>query len=140
LFVLVALGPLAKVGGAWPPALSLAARGAGLLLMAGGGLFGLAALLHLGRNLSPLPHPTDDATLVDYGAYRLVRYPIYGGLIAASFGWGLFTHSVVTLLLAAVLFAFFDVKARREEHWLEKRLPAYAEYRRRVRKFIPWVY
>ena len=62
------------------------------------------------------------------------------GLILAAFGYGLWVHGWLTLLYAAILFAFFDVKSRREERWLEERYADYPEYRRRVRKLIPWVY
>jgi protein-S-isoprenylcysteine O-methyltransferase Ste14 len=39
-----------------------------------------------------------------------------------------------------VLAAFLDRKAAREERWLEEKFPDYPEYRRRVRKFIPFLY
>ena len=35
---------------------------------------------------------------------------------------------------------FFDIKSRREERWLMARFPAYASYRKRVRKLIPLIY
>ena len=43
-------------------------------------------------------------------------------------------------LWAALLLVFFDIKSRREEAWLVARFPAYADYRRRVRKLIPFIY
>jgi protein-S-isoprenylcysteine O-methyltransferase Ste14 len=36
-------------------------------------------------------------------------------------------------------FAFFDYKAGKEEAWLTQRHPEYADYARRVHKFVPWV-
>lgn len=44
------------------------------------------------------------------------------------------------LLVAAMLIPFFHAKARREERWLREKFPEYAEYERRVRRFIPWIY
>ena len=38
------------------------------------------------------------------------------------------------------LLVFFDVKARREEAWLVAAYPAYEDYRRRVRKLLPFIY
>jgi protein-S-isoprenylcysteine O-methyltransferase Ste14 len=99
-----------------------------------------AGVLRLGGNFSPLPHPKDTAVLVDGGVYGVVRHPIYAGLILGSFGWGLLTNSVVTLALAAGLLLLFDFKARREEAQLALKFPAYADYRRRVRKFVPFIY
>ncbi len=141
LFGLIALAPLAGWGGqGWPAPWGWAARIAGLALGAMGGTLGLAGLLGLGRNLSALPHPLDDAQLVEHGAYRLVRHPIYGGLLLGAFGWGLLTHSWLALLGAAALFVWFELKTRREEARLAEKFPGYADYRGRTKKFFPWIY
>jgi protein-S-isoprenylcysteine O-methyltransferase Ste14 len=142
LFALIALAPLASFdGGAWPAPWGGLARAAGLLLGAAGGLLSLWGLLGLGaRNLTALPHPTPEADLVETGPYGLARHPIYGGLLLAALGWGLLTHSGLALLLAAALLALFELKTRREEAQLLRRFPRYADYRRRVRKFIPFIY
>lgn len=140
LFVLIAAGPWLAGTQVGPDSLRVPALAVGGVLCAAGGLLGTAGLFGLGRNLSALPHPKDDAELVQSGAYRFVRHPIYCGLIVAAAGWGLAFRSVLTLGLALALFAFFDVKSRREERWLVRKFPAYAAYRQRVRKLIPFVY
>ena len=117
-----------------------ALRIAGGALIAAGALIAVAGALSLGKNLTPLPHPVDSATLVESGAYRLVRHPIYSGLCLAAIGWALWCNSAITLLCAAVLFVFFDIKSRREERWLAERFANYADYRRRVKKLVPFVY
>ena len=94
----------------------------------------------MGKNLTPLPRPKENATLVVSGAYRLVRHPIYSGITFMAFGWGLWLHSWLTIGYALLLFAFFDIKSRREERWLEEKFPEYAVYRKRVRKLVPFVY
>jgi protein-S-isoprenylcysteine O-methyltransferase Ste14 len=141
IFLLVAFGPRDMPGSpAWPEPWALIASVAGVALMLAGAALAAAAMLRLGGNLSALPYPKDGAPLVETGPYRIVRNPIYSGLIMAAFGWGLFVHGWLTLLYAAVLFAFFDVKSRVEERWLWGRFPGYAEYAKRVRKLVPWVY
>ena len=115
-------------------------RLAGLLVLAGGGVLGTAGGLALGRNLSPFPKPVEDGYLVTTGIYRAVRHPIYAGLVLGTLGWGLLMNSLLGVILALVLFLFFDVKSRREERWLLQTYPDYAQYRRRVRKLIPWIY
>jgi protein-S-isoprenylcysteine O-methyltransferase Ste14 len=77
---------------------------------------------------------------VETGPYGWVRHPIYSGLILAAFGWALIAQGWLTLLWAVVLLVFFDIKSRREERWLMARFPAYASYRKRVRKLIPLIY
>jgi protein-S-isoprenylcysteine O-methyltransferase Ste14 len=109
--------------------------GAAGLLLATGGTFGLGR-----ENLSPLPHPRDGATLVQRGAYAIVRHPIYGGFSIAAFGWALAWRSPLAVVAAAILLLFLDLKARREERWLERTFPEYASYKRRVRKLVPLLY
>jgi protein-S-isoprenylcysteine O-methyltransferase Ste14 len=94
----------------------------------------------LGGNLTPFPRPRADAGLVDTGAYRLVRHPIYGGLILGALGWGLATASPAALAGTVVLAVFFDLKSRREEAWLAAQFKGYAAYRSRTRRLIPWLY
>ena len=140
LFGLVIFGPTGSDLHAWPRALATLATPLGLALVAVGGLIAAAAALKLGPNLTPLPHPKDDSTLVDSGLYGLVRHPIYCGLILAAFGWAVYVQGWLTLAWAVVLLVFFDIKSRREEAWLLARFPAYADYRRRVCKLIPFIY
>ncbi len=141
LMALVFLGPRRIAGWpawAWPA--RPAFRAAGIVLMAGGGALLLAALLRLGRGLTPLPYPKEGAALVRSGPYGLVRHPMYGGGLVLALGWALFAGSALTLCYVALLFVFLDLKSRREERWLAGRHPEYAEYRRRVRKLVPFLY
>jgi protein-S-isoprenylcysteine O-methyltransferase Ste14 len=116
------------------------ARVVGGGLMLGGGTLLLAGAIWLGRALTPLPYPKPGAGLVETGPFALVRHPIYGGGLVLALGWALFVQGWLTLGYVAVLFAFLDVKSRREERWLAEKFPTYAAYQRRVRKLIPFVY
>lgn len=141
LLALLVLGPRHVAGlPDWPTWSLQPAHLAGIALLAAGLSLALAAALRLGRNLTPLPHPRDDCTLVTTGPYALVRHPIYSGILLAAFGWGCFVQGGLTLLWAIALFIFFDIKSRREEAWLAARFPDYAGYRRRVRKLLPFIY
>ena len=112
--------------------------GSGLALFGGG--VAVVGVLNLGRNLTAVPHPKEDAVFVEHGVYRFVRHPIYCGIIFGAVGWACLQNSLLALLLALVLFIFFDIKSRREEKWLVEKYPAYPDYQRRVRKLIPLVY
>lgn len=141
ILALVVFGPRTAFGlPAWPQALSAVTASAGLLLLALGSAGLVVGALHLGPNLTPLPHPKDNATLVESGLYGVVRHPIYCALILMAFGWALFVEGSLTLGYAALLTGFFDIKSRREEAWLLIRFPGYAAYQQRVRKLIPYVY
>ncbi len=112
----------------------------GLVCMPVGAAVLVRGLLDLGRNLTPVPRPRPDARLVVGGIYRLVRHPMYLGLLLTAAGWALATASPRTLALAVVLAIFFDLKARREEAWLRERYPTYDTYVARTRRLIPWLY
>jgi protein-S-isoprenylcysteine O-methyltransferase Ste14 len=124
---------------AWPAPIAAIARFAGAALMLAGGALLLAGVLRLGSALTPLPYPKPDAALVQSGPYRLVRHPMYAGGIALAFGWALVVHGWLTLAYATVLLVFLDIKSAREERWLVEKFPDYADYRRRVRKLIPFI-
>jgi protein-S-isoprenylcysteine O-methyltransferase Ste14 len=127
-------------GPLWPPFLAWGARVAGLALAAGSsGLF-VGGVIALGRNLTPFPKPIDDGYLVRSGVYTLVRHPIYSGITLGMFALGLFLNSLPGLTAALVAFLFFDAKARHEERWLRAHYPDYADYSRRTRKLIPFIY
>ncbi len=113
---------------------------AAVLLIAGG--LGLLAAggIWLGRNLTPVPHPKDGSRLVDTGPFALVRHPMYAGGIVLGFGWALYVRGPLTLGYAILIFAFLDIKSRREEQWLREAFAGYEAYQRRVRKLIPFIY
>jgi protein-S-isoprenylcysteine O-methyltransferase Ste14 len=140
-FPLVALATiLGRVGPRLPAPWRRLARPLGLGLIAGGMAVFWAALATLGRNLTPFPRPKEGARLVRTGPYTLVRNPVYAGGIVASLGNALFHGRPLGFIGTALLFAFFDAKARREESFLERQFPEYAAYRRSTSKLIPGVY
>ena len=56
----------------------------GIMAIAAGLILAVRGVLDLGRALTPVPRPRDDAELVETGVYALARHPIYGGLILGS--------------------------------------------------------
>ena len=141
LMALVFFGPRAVNGWpAWPFPMPALSRYAGAALIAIGGALFIAGASALGTNLTPLPHPKRQATLVRTGAYAYVRHPIYSGGILVAFGWALLRQGWLTIGYAVVLLLFLDVKSRYEERRLEEKFAEYRDYRRRVRKLVPFVY
>jgi protein-S-isoprenylcysteine O-methyltransferase Ste14 len=141
LFALIALGPRNLPGtGGWSAPWNTLGIILGLLFGFIGGLLGLAGLFSLGTNITAVPHPKDDAQLVQSGAYRLVRHPIYSGIILAGIGFAFIVNGTLTFLYVLILFIFFDIKSRREEKWLARKFTDYAAYQKRVKKLIPFIY
>ncbi|WP_420643287.1 methyltransferase family protein [Candidatus Leptofilum sp.] len=141
LFGLVAFAPASLPGqAAWSGLWHSLSLIAGFALIGVSGVLVFFGLFSLGSNLTAVPRPKDNAHMVEHGAYRVVRHPIYSGIILGAFGLGLLRGGWLALLYALVLFLFFDIKSRREEKWLHEKYDGYADYQQRVRKLIPFIY
>ncbi|TXF98900.1 isoprenylcysteine carboxylmethyltransferase family protein [Massilia arenae] len=128
----------AQVGPAWPTPTLFGVLGAVGVL---GGIAVLgSSVVSLGKSLTPFPRPRPKAQLVTSGAYRLVRHPIYFGLLLAVLGISLLTFSPLRIVSTLLLGVFFDCKATREETWLLERYPDYSAYQKKVKKLLPYLY
>lgn len=111
--------------------LGAAVIGLGLLVF-------LSALTYLGPNLTPGTEPLPGASLVTRGPYRVIRHPIYTGVITLVTGYTLaWGNAVAALGVFLVATAYFEGKARAEERWLVRRMPGYEDYRRAVPRLFP---
>ena len=139
LFVLIVAAGF-SVNGAWAREARTVTTALGVLLVVSGALLAARGVTDLRDAMTPLPRPRVNGHLVESGAYALVRHPIYGGLVLAALGWGLFTASPIAIGLTVLLLAFFRLKSAREEVWLAEAYPDYREYRARTRRMIPFLY
>ena len=81
----------------------------------------------------------DTCCVVEVGAYRYIRHPLYASLM--FFTWGVFLKDVAwgSGLLAAATTVFLFATARLEEaHSLERFGVSYSQYMKRTRMFIPF--
>jgi protein-S-isoprenylcysteine O-methyltransferase Ste14 len=77
--------------------------------------------------------------LVTAGPYRLVRHPIYSGILLGLVGTSL-AISLIGLVIALVVCAFFVYSATVEERNLTATFPStYPEYREHTKMLIPFV-
>ncbi len=141
LFILVLFGPRNWPGlEPWISPYPQIGAILGAILLLTGGFFIFAGIFSLGANLTAVPYPKAQSTLVQTGPYRFVRHPMYCGGILMAFGCALWVHSWLTLAYALALLVFFDIKSRLEEKWLGDKFSGYSQYQARVRKLIPFVY
>jgi len=97
----------------------------------------VVASLRLGAGLTPTPVPNARGQLATGGLYRLMRHPIYTGVLLIVAGLTIRSGSYVTLAVAAVTVFFFARKARWEEARLCERFDGYAAYASRTPRFVP---
>lgn len=114
--------------------------GIGLALFFAGLAFAVWARVHLGRNWGMPMSQKADPQLVTSGPYRLVRHPIYSGMILALIGTAV-AVSYYWLTLAALLTGYFVYSATREERYMTERFPdAYPAYKRSSKMLIPFIF
>jgi protein-S-isoprenylcysteine O-methyltransferase Ste14 len=114
--------------------------GIGLALFGLGLGFAVWARVHLGRNWGTPMTQKDEPELVTSGPYRLVRHPIYSGIIAAGIGTAL-ALSWVWLPVVALAGIYFVYSATVEERYLAEQFPdSYPPYRRSTKMLVPFVF
>lgn len=119
---------------------SLALAAAGLAITVVGVVFAIWSRVTLGRNWSSMPQVKEQHELVVQGPYRIVRHPIYTGLILTVAGTGLALNKGIGLIMAVLIFASYWLKSRVEERLMMETFPEqYPEYRRRVKALIPGI-
>lgn len=112
----------------------------GLGLAVAGAALAVYARVLLGRNWSATVQLKDGHELVQAGPYRLVRHPIYTGLLLLFLGNAIMVGDWRGLLAVAIVFVSFWRKLRLEERWLGQHFgAAYQTYRQRTKALIPAV-
>jgi protein-S-isoprenylcysteine O-methyltransferase Ste14 len=110
------------------------------VLTLAGLLFTVWARVHLGRNWSAIVTVKENHELITTGPYRIVRHPIYTGLLLGVIGTAL-ARGQWSGVVAAALFAWsFWRKLKLEEQWMRERFgAAYESYSRHVAALLPFV-
>jgi protein-S-isoprenylcysteine O-methyltransferase Ste14 len=114
-------------------------EGVGTLLFVTGLATAVWARLHLGRNWGMPMTTKSDPELVTSGPYRLIRHPIYSGILLGLLGTALATD-LYWLIVAGVMGVYFLYSAKVEERLMTAAFPsAYPSYRARTKMLIPFV-
>jgi len=113
----------------------------GVALNFAGLLFTVWARVHLGRNWSGAVTLKQDHELITSGPYRIVRHPIYTGLLLAFAGLAVARGEWRSILGLVIMALSFWLKLRIEERLMVEQFgSAYETYRRRVNALIPFVF
>jgi protein-S-isoprenylcysteine O-methyltransferase Ste14 len=104
--------------------------------------FGLmvAARITFGRRSFHAAADPTAGDLVTTGPYAYVRHPIYAAIIYFIWAGALDHFSWRVLAWAELITAGAFSRMHIEEYLLVRKYPAYREYKKRVKKLIPYVY
>jgi len=136
LVVLVGLR-IARPGGAL--AHDVASGVAGAVLFAAGIALAVRSRVVLGANWGMPMTEKQEPELVTQGPYRLIRHPIYTGILLAMLGTALAVspYALIAFVLAG---GYFIYSARVEEGIMSQTFPNdYPRYRARTKMLIPFV-
>ena len=74
------------------------------------------------------------------GPYRIVRHPIYTGLLAMLLATAMLVGHIAAIFGIVVVFVSLWIKLEQEEAVMLRQFPdEYAAYRQRVKRIIPFV-
>jgi protein-S-isoprenylcysteine O-methyltransferase Ste14 len=114
--------------------------GLGLVLFALGLGLAIWARVHIGRNWGTPMTQKDDPELVTSGPYRLVRHPIYSGILVAGVGTAV-ALSWFWLVVVGLAGIYFIYSANVEERYLAGQFPdTYPAYKRSTKMLVPFVF
>jgi protein-S-isoprenylcysteine O-methyltransferase Ste14 len=134
-----------RTGSAWlaQPAfpMTTAVAIAGLATTLAGVAFAIWARVTLGANWSGVITVKEGHTLVRRGPYRIVRHPIYTGLLVAVAGTAL-TYGLIRGILALPIVAFgLWLKTLTEERFMVQQFgEQYLCYKHEVRALVPFLF
>jgi protein-S-isoprenylcysteine O-methyltransferase Ste14 len=110
----------------------------GLIITGIGLALAIWARLRLGRNWSGTVTIKENHQLIRQGPYRLVRHPIYLGILLAMVGTAIGYGKAPCLIGVPIVFLAFWKKSRVEEQFMIAQFGAqYFQYQREVKAIIP---
>ncbi len=96
----------------------------------------IKAFIDLGENITPLPYPMNESSLIKNNSYQNVRHPLYKGLLFISLGICILSLSLIHLFLLISLAYILKIKALKEEERLKIKFPEYKKYIKKVPAII----
>jgi protein-S-isoprenylcysteine O-methyltransferase Ste14 len=119
---------------------NMAVKLIGVIIMFLGLGFAVWARVHLGQYWSGRVSIKVDHRLIQTGPYRLVRHPIYTGVLVGFIGTAVVIGEVRACLAIALILVSIFLKIRTEDRFLlEEFGSTYLQYKKRVKALIPFV-
>lgn len=115
---------------------------AGSLLFAAGILLRYWGIQQLGKQFTRGLHVQAGDRIVSTGPFRLLRHPLYSGLLTAVLGFVIYTGSIAGIVVAAALVLPLLLKRiRSEEALLTETFGAeYSQWAKQRYRLLPYIY
>ncbi|MES2761066.1 MAG: isoprenylcysteine carboxylmethyltransferase family protein [Bacteroidota bacterium] len=112
----------------------------GLLFVVTGMVIACWARYLLGKNWSFSVQKKKDHELITKGVYKIVRHPIYTGLLLMFVGHTIIVGEYRGLIAVLIIFISFYFKLRKEETWLIELFgDKYLKYQNKTKAIIPFL-
>jgi protein-S-isoprenylcysteine O-methyltransferase Ste14 len=136
VILLLRLGVLRGDGLNWNPWRA----GLGLFLFALGLGFAIWARVHIGSNWGPPMSQKNEPELITTGPYRLVRHPIYSGILIGGIGTAV-ALSWLGLIVVALVGVYFVYSSTVEERYLAGQFhDTYPAYHSSTKMLVPFIF
>jgi protein-S-isoprenylcysteine O-methyltransferase Ste14 len=123
------------------PPLNQALLWIGIAMIFAGLIIRMVAIINLRRNFSGRVRIREGHTLVTSGIYHYIRHPAYLGAMILFLGFPVALSSVLGFIVTLSLVAILFYRIRVEEKMLLEHFGAeYAEYMKRSKRLIPFIY
>ncbi len=90
--------------------------------------------------LQVFPDVEKNATLIKTGPYKMIRHPMYTGVILICLGLLISNITIGGIFFFIILLIDLVIKLHYEERLLLKHFPMYKSYRKKTKKLIPYIY
>lgn len=112
---------------------------AGVVLCGMGLAFAIWARVYLGANWGMPMSLKENPELITAGPYKLVRHPIYSGMLLAMFGSAL-TNGLGWFVVFIIVSIYFLFSAKAEEKIMAEQFPdQYPAYKKHTKMLIPYI-
>lgn len=112
----------------------------GILILFSGLSFAIWARIHLGQYWSGRITIKVDHKLIRTGPYKIVRHPIYTGIMFGFIGSVIVSGEMSAILAFILMLAALLIKISEEEKFLVEEFgPTYIQYKQEVKSLIPFI-
>ena len=111
----------------------------GIILCVSGLTLAIWSKKSLGRNWSGSPSIRDNHSLITSGPYKMIRHPLYAGLILTFVGLAIIGMHLYTFILVLFIGKFVAKIIIEEKLMTEKFSQDYLDYKKQTKMIVPFV-